>query len=152
MSKGKKVVRSGSNKSSKNIILNPNSTDRKKSIWLFDKLDRDAKFAFNVYRSDFDAEKILSKIIDYSNMTWAEIKRQTHDGSKSKNHFLDTDGMSDDARKRIEALKLEDSTDQIFSFALENKIRIIGLRNDEFFHVIWFDPLHEFYLSEKKHT
>ena len=85
-------------------------------------------------------------------MTWAEIKRQTHDGSKSKNHFLDTDGMSDDARKRIEALKLEDSTDQIFSFALENKIRIIGLRNDEFFHVIWFDPLHEFYLSEKKHT
>lgn len=129
----KRTVRNNPKNDSKNVILDKLSTDNDKSIWLFDMLDKSGIFAFNIHRDDFNSTDILEKIILYSNLSWAEIKRQTHDDGKSKHHFLDTDVMSDEAIKRISALKFEDRTDQIFSFALTNKIRIIGLRDKEFF-------------------
>ena len=56
------------------------------------------------------------------------------------------------ARERLKSLKLEDFSDDLFSFALNNKLRIIGLRLDDHFHVLWYDSEHLVYLSVKKHT
>ena len=117
-----------------------------KVIWIFDNIDADGAFAFNPSRSDFEAQVVLGKIISYSGMTWREIAEHTHDESKSKHHFLDYEGLSDAAKKRLEAKKIgNDKWEQIFSFALTNKLRIIGLREDEKFHVLWYDPNHEVY-------
>ena len=102
--------------------------------------------------STVDHKLDLDKMIRYSNMTWAEIKAQTHDDGKSKHHVLDFDGISKDAKKRIEKMKLEEYSDSIFSFALTNLVRLIGIRKDEKFEVLWYDPLHDVYPSPKKHT
>lgn len=40
---------------------------------------------------------------------------------------------------------MEDLTDSIFSFALMNKLRIIGIRQGDYFYVLWYDPKHEVY-------
>lgn len=88
-------------------------------------------------------------MIQYEGVTWGEIKRATHDGGKSKHHFLDADGICQDGIKRVKTLCSQE-TDQIFSFALENTLRIIGIRDGLFFHVMWYDPKHEFYPSKKK--
>ena len=85
-------------------------------------------------------------------MTWTEISRQTHDNGKSKHHFLDEDSLSDDAIERIRKKHLEDKVDSIFSFALNNKVRIIGVRDGAEFQVIWYDANHVFANSNKKHT
>jgi hypothetical protein len=128
------------------------SADSALMTWKFDKIDEAGHFSFTVSREDFNAEFILSKIMAYSRKTWSEIKRATHDEGKSKHHFLEFDVLSREAKRRAEAKRLYEYGDSIFSLALTNKLRIIGIRNGEFFHAVWFDPNHEFCPSDKRHT
>lgn len=112
----------------------------------FEKVDRDGKFAFRLDRQDFQHKLVLEKIMEYSCMMWSAIECQTHDGGKSKHHFLDNlNKLSKEAKERIKKLKIDDLADTIFSFALTNKIRIIGLRQGDYFYVLWYDPKHEVY-------
>ncbi len=128
------------------------SSDSEKIVWLFDNLDMAGEFAFDVNREDFHHKEVMEKMIAYSSMTWAEIKRQTHDGGKSKHHEIDVESLSLKAVERIRAKHLEEATDSIFSFALQNKLRILGIREGRFFHVLWYDPEHQACPSQKKHT
>ena len=121
-------------------------------VWIFTNIDNDGRFAFNPQRDDFDTSDFVTKLIHYSNMSWSEIEKQTHDNGKSKHHFLNEGAFSDDAEKRIRKKNLEDKTDSIFSFAFNNKTRIIGIRDGANFQVIWYDANHEFATSTKKHT
>ena len=134
----------------KQVISKDIGTVNKKTIWLFDWLDNDGTFAFNLNRRDFDSRDFLEKMIAYSNMTWSDISRQTHDDGKSKHHYLPYNGLSKDAKDRIKAKHLSEHTDAIFSFALQNLIRIIGIRDGAFFHVVWYDPRHEFYPTKRQ--
>ena len=136
--------------SQKTVVKRESSYENQKVVWMFDCIDRDGKFAFDVKREDFDAKQVLDKIVNYSSMKWFEIKRQTHDDNKSKHHLLDYETLSTEAKERIKKLRLEEQTDAIFSFAFENMLRVIGIREDEKFHVIWFDPEHKFCPSHKK--
>ena len=148
-----KTSRKASQKYSKSTVKVAVSSETQKILWLFDRLDRDGKFAFDINRLDFDHKGFLDKLISYSGMTWAEVRRQTHDDGKSKHHFIeDTDKFSPEAKGRIEKLQLWEDTDSIFSFAFDNLLRIIGIRNGEKFHVVWYDAHHEFYPSPLRHT
>lgn len=150
VSKKKKEVRKDSKKQ-KYIRANEQkeTTDNQCPIWIFSDIDRDGKFAFDVNRSDFEHRIILEKIIEYATMTWNQLKQQTHDESRNKNHFLtvDRDTLTDEALKRVKK-KIPDEDDPrlefIFSFALTNLIRVIGIRSGAYFYVMWYDPRHEF--------
>ena len=87
-------------------------------------------------------------MIDYSNMTWIQVKQQTHDKSnKSKNHFLGYDTLSKEAKERVEFIRKNDDDDletRIFSFSFNNLIRVIGIVDSDIFHVVWYDPNHKF--------
>lgn len=131
-----------------------NNSDIRKVIWVFDRIDQNGAFAFDLDRIEKDGKlkEIIKKMISYSNMTWAEIKHQTHDNGKSKHHYLNTDSLSKEALnsfKRICTSDDDDESDSIFSFALQNTLRVIGIRKDEYFHVIWYDPNHKFCPSSK---
>lgn len=125
------------------------NTDKEKVVWLFDNLDTSDAFAFNSARDDFDAKEVMDKLISYSTMTWGQIKNQTHDNGKSKHHFLSYDTLSKKARDRVDFKHLYNDSDSIFSFALKNKLRIIGIREGRSFHVIWYDPQHKFCPSHR---
>ena len=134
------------NKRNKKTVVQPlASTDSCKQIWLFDSIDNDGHFRFSPSREDMDCKGILDKVIQYSKRTWADIKSEKHDGNKSKHHFLNFNGLSDLAVERIRKLQLEERIDQVFSMRMSNELRIIGLRENQFFIVMWFDPKHEFY-------
>lgn len=128
------------------------NTDRKKVIWLFDMIDRSGKFAFDLSREDFLHREVMEKMINYGNMTWADVKAQTHDKKKSKNHLLSFEELSKDASNRFRAKHLEGYEDAIFSFALQNQLRVVGIRENEYFHVLWYDPHHEICPSKKSRT
>lgn len=135
---------------SKNIVKSNESSEGLKVVWLFDKIDKNGPFAFSPSRTDFLHKEILDKLIAYSSMTWREIRLQTHDNGKSKHHFLnDISKFSKDAQERFKQMNLEEYSDSIFSFALTNKLRVVGLRDREFFHVLWYDPEHNIYPSNK---
>lgn len=121
------------------------STIRETPIWRFDKLDRDGKFAFDLSRSDFKHREVLQKLIDYGAMTWADIEHQQHDRSrKTKHHYISPRSLSVEAIARVRAKHLEEDIDTIFSFSLQNRLRIVGIRHGAVFHIVWYDPNHEF--------
>ncbi len=47
-----------------------------------------------------------------------------------------SENLSKSAQDRILALHMEEDMDRIYSFALQNKLRIIGLRDNSEFHVV----------------
>lgn len=143
-----KELKGQRNSSGKTINEVPASTDTLLIVWSFDEIDREGKFAFDTSRSDLDSKFIIDKMIDYSSMTWQDIKRQTHDGAKSKNHSIAVNELSKDAQARLRALKKEDVADSLFFFALSNLIRLIGRRDGAVFHILWYDPKHEAYLTK----
>lgn len=147
----KKTKRS-TDTNTKNTIRIEKSTDNHTIVWKYDRIDRSGKFAFNLSRDDFNHKDFLDKMIQYSNMTWIEVKRQTHDDGRSKHHFISADDLSKTAQERFFALHLEEYSDTIFSFAFQNKLRILGIRENEQFHVVWYDPYHEVCPSKKRHT
>ena len=126
----------------------PASSSNEKPIWRFDRIDRDGPFAFNLARQDFKHKEVLQKLMEYGCMTWNEIVSQTHDGGKSKHHYLSSNGLSKDACERINTKCVDH--DNIFSFALQNKLRIIGLREGAEFYIVWYDPEHKFCPGSKK--
>lgn len=117
----------------------------------FDMMDRDGIYAFNLSRKDFNHELVLGKIVEYSCMKWTDIMMQTHDRTnKSKHHYLSDAGrLSPEAKERLRKMQQEDNTDALFSFALLNKIRLIGFREGDDFHVLWYDANHGVYPSKK---
>lgn len=142
----RKVVKRKTEKNKKIITKTPNNSDTKYPIWLFTNIDKDGDFAFDTNRCDFQANDFIEKMILYSNMTWAAIKMQTHDNKgKSKHHHLSFERLSPAAQKRIRKLNLEEDSDTIFSFAFNNIVRIIGLKKEDKFFVLWYDSKHEVY-------
>lgn len=115
--------------------------------WTFDRVDMDGEFAFDLNRIEENehVREILEKQVSFSKMSWQEIKTATHDAKgKSKHHNLEIESLSAEAKRRIEKLQLsEDDRDSIFSFALQNKLRIVGIKEEPFFHVLWYDPEHK---------
>jgi len=146
MSKQTSRKKSGNKRT--NII--PTSYDQTKPIWIFTDLDKSGEFAFDMCKIGNDSYEILDKIINYSSMTWGEIKRQTHDDNRSKHHYLTYSSLSDAAQRRLKVKHLEDRSDDIFSFAFTNMLRIIGYTEKEKFYVLWYDPHHEVCPSAKK--
>jgi len=146
-------VRAGS-KANKRTVRIADSTERERILWDFGNVDNGGEFAFSIDRIEADGNlrNIFSKMINYATMTWADVRGQTHDNAKSKCHFLDMDSLSGSARRRVMIKISEENVDKIFSFALTNKLRVIGVRDGRIFHVIWYDPEHEFCPSLKKHT
>lgn len=137
---------------SKTTVKAPNSTDSLYPAWMFDKIDINGQFAFNINGANFKHSYFMDKMINYSKMTWAEIKRQTHDDGKSKHHYLTFSSLSSDAKARFEQQYEEEYQDAIFSFAFDNLLRIIGIKENEKFHVIWYDEKHQVCLSKQKHS
>lgn len=136
----------------KSTVKIQEGTDKEYPVWIFTNIDKAGKFAFDLKRTDFLYQEVLDKMINYSNMTWADIKKQTHDDGKSKHHIIEYHKLSKDAQDRIKAKKLEQDSDAIFSFALQNRLRIVGIKRGKEFHVLWYDPGHEVCPSTKKHT
>ena len=84
----------------KRTVQPPLSTDNAKQVWVFNSLDRDGHFAFNIERKDMNHKEILAKIISYSSRTRSEIKQETHGSdNKSKNHYLTYTALSDEAKQ-----------------------------------------------------
>lgn len=140
------------NKAGKQTVIKESGSDLKKPVWAFDQIDKDGPFAFNINRQEFKHKEFIDKIVSYSAMTWADIKKQTHDNGKSKNHNLDEGKLSVDAIKRLEKLNRNEESDSLFSFAFNNMLRIIGIREKEVFHVMWYDNEHRVCPSTKKNN
>lgn len=149
MAKQKKTVKSYQEPASKPTYIKetPCSYMRKSPSWAFHLCDEfHPRWSLNCYPSLYN--DVLKKLQSYEGMTWGEI--QSSSGGKThgtNSHFEKMSELCKEARKRAEELHIYE--DYIFSLRLDGKKRLFGLIEDGVFLVIWYDPNHEIYPSEK---
>lgn len=156
MGKGKdKKIRGGNSSNKKDINIIPPQYELNNPVFLFNRVDRDGDYAFKTDRTDgedLDTKRIIDFLIHYSKRTWADIERDTHDDGRSKHHFQkDKTKFSKEANERIKKMQIDDEVNSgaLYSFSLTNKMRVWGLRYENRFYILWYDPKHEVYPIKK---
>lgn len=95
-----------------------------------------------IYKSYFIKE-IYPKLKEFESLTWREIETQTFGRkNKTKHHSIEVSRLDDVARKRLKKLQLDD-IDEVYSLRLEGKLRLFGLRKDNYFNLLWVDMDHQ---------
>ncbi len=100
----------------------------------------------NIERKNF-FNQIYDKVVAFEQKTWNEILTN----ERKKNHEVSIGSISKEAQKRLRELQFDD-IENLVSLRFSGRNRIWGIRFGSIFRVLWWDPDHEVYPSEKKHT
>ncbi len=119
------------------------SISETKPSWRFSTVDKTGPFAWPIEKPE--EATIVSKLHSFDSMTWADIAGKGH-------HALVSSTLSTEAQKRLQELKKDDESEQLFSFRLEGKLRVICIRHNNIANLLWYDPEHKVAPSTKKHT
>ena len=112
-------------------------------VWRFSTADLNGPFLWPKTKDEELA--IVEKLHQFDSMAWKSIEGKTH-------HFLSLTSMSKEAIKRLEDLKKDDDIENLFSFHLSGRQRIIAIRHGKVAKLLWYDPQHGVAPSKLKHT
>lgn len=112
--------------------------------WHINKIDMHGKWGWaNVTHNEI-VNNILSKMGNFEKMKWNEIL-----GSNS--HEVKSELVCRDAQKRLSELRLDD-IESLISFRLTGRQRVWGIRINSVLNLLWWDPEHTVYPSQKRNT
>jgi hypothetical protein len=112
-------------------------------VWRFSTTDLNGPFPWP--KTKTEELTIVEKLHQFDSMTWQTIEGKAH-------HFLSQSSISKEATTRLEQLKRDDDIDNLFSFHLSGKERIIAIRHGNVAKLLWYDPQHAVAPSQLKHT
>lgn len=144
--KSKKVPKSATSAPQSKKVKIPHSQHQLregKPSWRFSTADKSGPFAWPKGRPE-EAE-IIEKLHSFDSMTWADIEGKKH-------HFLSVTSLSKEAITRLEKIQRDDEYENLFSFHLQGKPRIICIRHNDVAQLLWHDPEHKVAPSKKKGT
>lgn len=88
--------------------------------------------------------EITKKLGQLESQTWPEIAQK---GS----HAVEVWKLIPEARERLKHLKLDD-LDTLYSLRFTGKERVWGIRSNDVFSALWWDPEHAICPAQLKHT
>jgi hypothetical protein len=141
--KNKKVSASATNRPDQKIVKTKEHQIYNKPVWRFSTVDRNGPFAWP--KGDPKELEIVAKLHYFDSMTWNDISGKQH-------HYLSPSSLSKEAKQRLEELELDDEIENLFSFHLGGKPRIIAIKHANIAKLFWFDPKHQVAPSKKKNT
>lgn len=97
--------------------------------------------------SDSKWREIIQKLAVWEKKTWVQVLSE----DPSTQHPVAIAKLIKPARTRLQELKLDD-LDELFRFRLTGRERLWGVRLDNVFYSLWWDPKHEICPSNKRHT
>jgi hypothetical protein len=126
-------------------ICDPTSFDRMQLRIQFDLLDFEhAQWGWeNLTKDQF--VNFLKFVRGLERLSWAEIK--TTGGGKTKgtnHHSIELHKFTKKVQDRLKHLNLHTLIgDSLFSLRICNIVRIYGVRENQYFRPIWYDPFHD---------
>jgi len=114
-------------------------------VWRLTHMDWDGPWCPSKSK-DSGVRQILERLASFESMSWVQIKSNT--GS----HTVGATNITKEARTRLLDQKLDEWMDHLTSLRMSNKERLWGFLRSGIFHVLWWDPDHQVYPSQKKHT
>ena len=112
--------------------------------WHLRIVDKEGPWGWNSVDQTTFWKVIFPKISNFETMTYNKILGRTH-------HEVLVSRICKRAQGRLEEIE-QDDTDQLVSFHIGGKKVIWGIRDQNIFKVLWWDPNHEICPSAKKHT
>jgi hypothetical protein len=94
---------------------------------------------------------IHSSIASFETMTWSEIEKKVGPHGTRHNHPMPVSDICPDARKRLRELVLDDF-DTLYSLRITGERRLWGIRDNEAFYILWWDPHHSVCPVKKRYT
>jgi len=132
-------------KQSKTVKTNRSQDSKRneKPCWRFSTVDSSGPFCWPKGKSE--ELEIVAKLHQFDSMTWSEILGATH-------HCLSPSSLSKEAKDRLEELELDDEIENLVSFRLQGKPRIVCIRHNDLALLLWHDPEHRVAPSNLKYT
>lgn len=129
--------------------ISPDDIFKKYPVWRFGKIDFEGNWGFgNLEKSNF--KEILAKLKSFESMTWGEIERKVDKGGQRQNHEMPKEKVCNEAQDRLKKLNLDKF--DLYQLRFSGKERLWGIRTAEILNILWWDPNHTVYPTEKKHT
>ncbi len=140
---GKHIPPSAISRSASRQVKTASQQPHPKPVWQFSTTDKSGPFAWP--KGSTKELELVAKLHEFDSMLWSEIEGEHH-------HLLSEGSLSKEAKKRLSELQLDDEIDNLFSFHVQGKSRIIAIRHLGVAKLLWFDSEHKVCLSKKKHT
>lgn len=101
------------------------------------------------FKKSFFWNELYPKLKDFESKKWWELENEKFGkAGKSKHHWVKVNKIIKPAQKRLSELNIDD-IDEIFSIRLTGTQRVWGLRDYNYFKILWFDFNHEICPSNK---
>lgn len=113
-------------------------------MFSFRYADNGGRWAWTDISPD-DSQEVAAFLAEISRSTWAEIKQ----GRNNNHHYQYVSDLVADAQKRLKGIDNLRTFDQLFRFRLSGSKRLWGVLYDRIFYVLWWDPEHTVYSSNR---
>ena len=133
-----------------NSLTKLNTTDFVNIHSFFERLQnvthistKDLLSILSVMKENFFWNEIYPKLKDIESKKWFELEiEQFGKNGKSKHHWVQVRDIIKPARNRLKELYLDD-VEELFSIRLTGTQRVWGIRDYNYFKMLWFDFDHE---------
>lgn len=122
----------------------PESIFNDKPRWRIALIDYNGPWGFNKLNDGNLLKEVLLKLSKFETMKWKDFPVEAH-------HPIEATKLCKAARDRLKEIRKDDYQD-LFSLRLTAKQRVWGIRQQEAFYLLWWDPDHTVYPVGKKHT
>jgi len=122
----------------------PESSLENFPAWHLDLIDLEGPWGWQNVTREVLFSEILPKIKNFERRFWTEILNK-------QNHEVPVTEICKEAQKRLKHINCDD-IEKLVSLRLTGTQRIWGLRYNNVFKILWWDPEHKVYPSPKKHT
>lgn len=96
--------------------------------------------------------EIVCKLQDFEKQTWGEIKKASggkSEGHGNNNHSIPITELPKREMKLITGKGYKEQYDKVFSLRLTSLERLIGFVDMDELRILWFDPEHKIFPSNK---
>jgi hypothetical protein len=114
-------------------------------VWRLSQIDWDGPWCPSKCKDD-GVRQIMERLAQFESMSWVQIKSST--GS----HTVGAENIIKSARQRLTERNLDEWADHLTSLRMSGKERLWGFLRAGIFHALWWDPDHQVYPSQKRHT
>ena len=125
-------------------VHDPGLEALRKPSWRLQYLDLEGPFGWRKC-ADAHLEPILNGLQSFETMNWTDIEQ------RKSCHSMPVPALCKEARERLGELKLDD-VDVLYQLRLSGTQRVWGIRDRNILKLLWWDPDHDVYPVEKKHT
>jgi hypothetical protein len=115
-------------------------------VWRFQDVDNEGSWGF----AGLDGAglvDLMAKLGHFESMTVRELFYKGEEPGKQ----YDVEGLPAPTLARLVELRRDDET-KLARLRLTGPCRLYGFMREHVFHVLWWDPQHQVYPSQKRHT